>query len=140
MGNLTNTQAAYRYYNEKFMQGLRERAQALWLDGYRVTATNKPDTLIVFKETEGPETGYRVNMIRETCSCAFYTKQAGGGELLNDDGEIVPCKHLLGLPGLVKEEMDYWAMRKKYTADERRAAQYDGILGALRTAWANAGK
>lgn len=138
---LTNTQAAFRYYHEDFMRRLRERAHALWGDGYRVAPTERPGTFLVYREGEATENGvgdYAVCPAADTCSCPFFQKQVAG-ELLNDDGEIVPCKHLLGMPELVREEMDYWAMLRDY-GNPHNQEVYAETLQLLTEAWASVGK
>ena len=134
MAGLTNTQAAYRFYNDRFMTGLQARAQNLWADGYRVMPLEEEDypavpttKFLVYKDDAAgdlpeDEAAYAVDPLGETCTCAFFVKQRT--EPLREDEGRVPCKHLLGLDALVKEEIAYWNMKATYTADYRREIEY----------------
>ena len=137
---LTNTQAAYRFYNGRFMTGLEARAQNLWNDGYRVMPLEEEDypavpatQFLVYKDNAedlpGDEAAYAVDPLNETCTCAFFLSQKA--EPLREDEGRVPCKHLLGLDTLVKEEIAYWNMKANHTANYQREIEYIRIARSL---------
>lgn len=142
MGDLTNTQAAYRLpqHHDDFLRRLNQRAADLWSDGYRAQATDLPPVFLVFQECEGEAepTGYQVDPLAQTCTCAFFRKQAT--EPLTEDGTRLPCKHLLGLQSLVQEELAYWTMKRDWTRDPLREAGYQTMIDALTEAWTLVGK
>ena len=149
MAGLSNTQAAYRFYNDRFMTGLKSRAQSLWNDGYRVTPLEDeehqavpPTQFLVYKEgaddLPSDEAAYEVDPLNETCTCAFFVNQKV--EPLREDEGRVPCKHLLGLDTLVKEEIAYWSMKAMYTADYRREIAYMKIIRGLTETLTRIGK
>ena len=139
MAGLSNTQAAYRFYNDRFMTGLQSRAQSLWNDGYRVTPLeddedDAPTTkFLVYKDDAEnlpeDEAAYAVDPLNETCTCAFFVNQKR--EPLREDEGQVPCKHLKGLDTLVKEEIAYWNMKATYTADYQREIEYVKFIRGL---------
>lgn len=134
---LSNTQAAYRFYNDRFMTGLQSRAQSLWNDGYRVAPLEDDDApttkFLVYKDDAEnlpeDEAAYMVDPLSETCTCAFFVNQKV--EPLREDEGRVPCKHLMGLDTLVKEEIAYWNMKATYTADYRREIEYVKLIREL---------
>lgn len=147
-GNLTNTQAAYRFFNDRFTAGMEQRARELWANGYRVTPLEDtetaalPTTFLVYKENgddlPADEAAYVVDPLAQTCTCAFFVNQKA--EPLTETGEPVPCKHLLGLETLVKEEIAYWNMKAEYTADYRREIKYLQIVRKLTETLKRVGK
>lgn len=148
MGNLTNTQAAYRYYNDRFMAGMNQRAANLWRDGYRVAVleddelhdpqTAAPPTCFSIYKEDADENGYVVDPIQETCTCDFFFKQKA--EPLTESEEPIPCKHLTGLSALVAEEIAYWNMKAQHTADYRREIEYVRISRKLTETMKRVGK
>ena len=148
-GNLSNTQAAFRFFNDRFTAGMEQRARHLWTDGYRVavldddeTGAALPTKFLVYKEGQeempAAESAYTVDALGETCTCAFFTNQAA--EPLNESGEPVACKHLLGLRTLVDEEVAYWTMKADHTADYRREVEYARIIRGLTETLQRVGK
>ena len=146
---LSNTQAAYRFYNERFMTGVQTRAQNLWADGYQVAPLEEEDypavpttKFLVYKEDADDlpedEAAYSVDPISETCTCAFFLKQKT--EPLREDEGRVPCKHLMGLEALVKEQIDYWNMKATHTADYRREIEYVKLIRGLTETMKRIGK
>ena len=161
MSGLSNTQAAYRFFNDRFMTGLNQRAANLWVDGYRVTPLDTdlegeetaapPTSFIVYKDSDAEKSseddaagllandfGYVVDPIAETCTCDFFQGQKA--EPLNETGEPVPCKHLRGLSALVTEEIALWNMRSAHTADIRREIEYVRIARQLMETLKRVGK
>lgn len=140
---LTNTQAAYRYYNDRFMSGMNQRAANLWRDGYRVTpleddeSAAPPTCFSIYKE-DADDNGYLVDPIAETCTCDFFLGQKV--EPLTESEEPVPCKHLRGLPALVAEEIAYWNMKAEHTADIRREIHYVRLSRQLTETMKRVGK
>jgi hypothetical protein len=106
----TNNQFAYKNHRDDFLKGIRDRAETLWLDDYRVTwVGNTLFTFCVYRE--GQPGGYHTDPIARTCTSKFMTDQREFP--LTEDGTPVECKHLLGLPALVKEEVYYWGGLRK---------------------------
>ena len=152
MAGLSNTQAAYRFYNDRFTAGMRQRAQSLWTNGYRVMPQDDdesaapPTSFLVYKDVDPEvaetmpidELAYIVDPLNETCTCAFFCKQKT--EPLNETGEPVLCKHIAGLSALVAEEIAYWTMKADHTGDYRREVQYVRIIKALTEAMQRVGK
>lgn len=162
MAGLSNTQAAYRYYNDRFMAGMNQRAQNLWTDGYRVTPLEDgelegdetaapPTRFMVYKESDAEKSseadaaglladdfGYVVNPIHETCTCDFFHGQKA--EPLNESGEPVSCKHIFGLSALIAEEIAYWNMKAQHTANFRREIEYIRISRQLTETMKRVGK
>jgi hypothetical protein len=136
----TNNQFAYRTNRDAFLQGIADRAENLWRDGYRVAPLqNGPTCFLVYREEEA--TGYCVDPVAQTCSCRFHTDQKE--HPLTDDGSLVPCKHLQGLAWLVSEEVAYWQMRRDVAEQKasptngsaERAAEYALLADALIDTW-----
>jgi len=98
---LSPSQRAYLFNREQFLQGLKERSESLFADGYRVAETNCPHRFVVYCPCKEGEKTYFLDAISETCTCPFYTRQARG-ELIVEDGSILACKHLQGLSALVR--------------------------------------
>lgn len=99
--HLSGSQRAYLFRQDEFLAGIRQRAESLFADGYDVEGSREPHVFRVNcpVSKNGERTSYRVDPVRANCTCPFYTHQ--GSEPLTDTGDRVPCKHLVGLPGLV---------------------------------------
>ncbi len=140
-------QAAYRFFHDRFMDGMHQRAQNLWTDGYRVTPQEEDETaapptkFLVYKESDNEnaaEDGYVVDPIADTCTCPFFQGQKA--EPLGEDEGTVACKHLRGLNALVAEEVAYWNMKAQVTGDYRREVQYLRIVRGLTETMKRIGK
>ena len=101
---LSSTQKAYREDPDGFVERLQARANSLYPDGYTVRPGNEPHRFLVAHTNprDGTVTEYAVHAGEERCTCPFYARQANG-ERLAENGPLLPCKHLLGLPALVRE-------------------------------------
>jgi hypothetical protein len=99
---LSPSQRAYLFNRDKFLQGLQERSESLFADGYRVAETNCPHRFVIFAPCKDGEKTYFVDAIAETCTCLFYIRQVQG-ECIVEDGSILACKHLQGLKELVRQ-------------------------------------
>ena len=101
---LSSTQKAYREDPGGFVERLGARANSLYPDGYTVRPASEPHRFLVAHTNprDGTVTEYTVSAGEERCTCPFYARQANG-ERLADGGPLLPCKHLLGLPALVRE-------------------------------------
>lgn len=99
---LSQSQRAYRSDREQFLQRLEAAAERLFADGYRAAKTDCPYAFVLTCPHKDGENTYFVDALRETCTCPFYTRQVEG-ELLEEDGGFLTCKHLRGLKSLVKQ-------------------------------------
>ena len=99
---LSGTQRAYLFNRDKFLAGLEERATRLFESGYRVSETNRVHVFVVACPHAKGEHIYFVDALADTCTCPFYTRQTDG-EPLTEDGSILACKHIRGLPKLVRQ-------------------------------------
>ena len=99
---LSPSQRAYRSDREQFLKRLETSAERLFADGYRAATTECHYVFVLTCPHKDGEKSYLVDALRETCICAFYTRQVEG-ELLDEDGSILACKHLRGLKRLVKQ-------------------------------------
>ena len=98
--HLNGSQRAYLFRRDQFLAGIKQRAEALFTEGYSVHADREPHVFVVIcPDKKGSLPFYRVDLWRQSCTCPFYTRQ--GSEPLTGDGTRVPCKHLVGLPGLI---------------------------------------
>ena len=120
---LSSTQKAYREDPDGFVERLRARADSLFADGYTVRPASEPHRFLVAHTNpkDGVVTEYAVDAEEERCPCPFYARQANGERLAAEGGPLLPCKHLVGLPALVRET---W----------RRHAR-EGNVGALTALW-----
>lgn len=99
---LSPSQKAYQDDPVGFVDRLLERANNLFDSGYLVYPTDTPHLfLVTCEDKKGNVREYAVHALDGTCACAFYTRQAGG-EYLTDDQTILACKHWQGLPLLVR--------------------------------------
>ena len=137
----TNNQFAYKTDPQGFLNRLRDRATDLFLDDYRVMPfLDEPNTFLVYREEQGDRGGYKVNPVTETCTCRFFLDQEKNPL---EPGETLPCKHLLGLPDLLENELRYWAERytcasgsaSPLNGSAKRADVYRGIGSRLFHAW-----
>lgn len=128
---LTATQRSWMNDPEGFAKRMQERAAELWLEEYRVTATDETGVFTV--HSPKGET-YRVNVLTDDCTCA-YQQKAGIPQ--------VSCKHIQGLPFLVSEQLDFWKMLAQ-TAEKKaapnnfsaeRAVRYWEEYNSLKAAW-----
>jgi hypothetical protein len=92
-------QCAYWLDQANFLAGLRDRAQRLAECGYTVALTDVPHQFQVRHPEGDGERAYTVDPVAQTCTCPFFQRQQQ--EPLTDHGTPVPCKHLLGLAGLL---------------------------------------
>jgi len=101
---LSSTQKAYREDPDGFVERLQARANSLYPDGYTVRPASEPHRFLVAHTNpkDGLVTEYAVHAGEERCTCPFFMRQASG-ERLAENGPLLPCKHLLGLPALVRE-------------------------------------
>ncbi len=101
---LSSTQKAYREDPDGFVERLGARANSLYPDGYTVRPASEPHRFLVAHTNpkDGLVTEYAVHAGQERCTCPFFMRQANG-EHLAEGGPLVPCKHLVGLPALVRE-------------------------------------
>jgi hypothetical protein len=118
---LSSTQKAYREDPDGFLQRLQARAQSLFHDGYTVRPGNEPHQFRVAHTNpkDGLVSEYVVHAGHQRCTCPFFARQASSGERLAENGPLVPCKHLLGLPALVR---DTW---RKHARDGNAQALTD---------------
>lgn len=143
----TNNQFAYRTNRFAFLQGIQDRAETLWIDGYRVSLFESdpaPHTFLVYRE--GEDSGYKVNPVDGTCTCKFYTDQYENPLEPENPSFLLPCKHALGFRELIAEQLSHWQMRYKvakatiaptnYSA--ARAENYFHIWNCLSVAWGDA--
>lgn len=98
---LSPSQRAYLFNPERFLRGLNERAEALYRAGYRVRPDDLPGMFQITLRQDTEEKLYRVDALKRTCTCAFFTRQRQGERLLAEG--ILECKHLRGLRGLVRK-------------------------------------
>lgn len=97
--SLSGSQKAYLFRREAFLEGIQQRADNLFANGYDVRETAMSQVFLVLcPEVKGMRHAYRVNPAAVTCTCPFFAKQSAGQPL---DDSPVPCKHLVGLPRLV---------------------------------------
>lgn len=143
----TNNQFAYRTNRFAFLQGIRDRAEFLWNDGYRVATFDnlcEPHAFLVYREDA--DAGYKVNPVEGTCSCKFFTDQYQNPLEPDNPGFLLPCKHLEGFDSLIEEQLSFWKMRYKvaketiapgnYSAE--RADNYFSIWNRLSSQWGEA--
>ena len=100
---LSPSQRSYRDNPNGFLERLYARAESLSVEGYTAYPTETPHAFVVAQEgaKDAPPMGYLVFPLDATCSCPFYARQSQG-EFLGEDRVVIPCKHLLGLPLLVR--------------------------------------
>jgi hypothetical protein len=107
VASLSAVQRAYRQEPSQYLAMLHARAESLFEQGYRVRPGRMPGVFYVLPEDtkrakrNGSPEGYLVHAVRLTCSCPFFAKQEQG-EVLDEEGSYVHCKHLLGLEKLIK--------------------------------------
>ena len=120
---LSSTQKAYREDPDGFVERLQARANSLYPDGYTVRPASEPHRFLVAHTNpkDGTVTEYTVSAWEERCTCPFYARQAKGERLAEGGGPLLPCKHLLGLPALVRET---WRQHAR-----------DGNVSALTALW-----
>ena len=120
---LSSTQKAYREDPDGFVQRLQARANSLYPDGYTVRPASEPHRFLVAHTNpkDGLVTEYAVHAGEERCTCPFYARQANGERLAEGGGPLLACKHLLGLPALVRET---WRQHAR-----------DGNVSALTALW-----
>ena len=136
----TNNQFAYRTNREAFLKGIRDRAEELWTDGYRVALD--PDhafgVFLVWKE-DGLQAGNKVNAAEGTCTCRFMTDQEEHPLDPANPTMRVKCKHLKGLHGLIKDEIEYFRMLEANArlnpALTERIEHYRAQCDILQSAW-----
>ena len=102
---LSSTQKAYREDPDGFVERLGARANSLYPDGYTVRPASEPHRFLVAHTNpkDGTVTEYTVSAWEERCTCPFFMRQANGERLAEGGGPLLPCKHLVGLPALVRE-------------------------------------
>jgi len=102
---LSSTQKAYREDPDGFLERLQARANSLYPDGYTVRPASEPHRFLVAHTNpkDGVVTEYAVHAGEERCTCPFFARQANGERLADGGGPLLPCKHLVGLPALVRE-------------------------------------
>ena len=100
---LSPSQKSYRDNPSGFLERLQARAESLAQDGYTAYPANAPHAFVVAPDRPkgGEVAGYLVHPLCGTCSCPFYARQLQG-EYLGEDETLVPCKHLTGLPALIR--------------------------------------
>lgn len=102
---LSSTQKSYREDPDLFRSRLYARAESLFESGYNVYPGSVAHEFVVaYTDAKtGLVTDYQVHLTDYTCTCPFYMRQVGGERLDEDENEpLVPCKHLIGLPSLVR--------------------------------------
>lgn len=145
---------AYREDPEGFLERLDARAARLFEDGYRaLPAPSGGDAAREQRAQEqarGPEFSphaflvthsgrhgtvcYRVDAWRQTCDCPFHARQRAGERLGEDDGEegLIACKHLRGLPALVRKSRQELYRAGKVAAYCALSVHWLRFLAALR--------
>jgi hypothetical protein len=128
---LSPSQKAYRDNPQGFLERLGERAATLFEYGYRVYPGEDNHVFVVTNASRKEETQYRVNGLERTCDCPFFAWQQAG-EYLGEDQTLIPCKHLLGLSGLVRKTRQELYQRGKVTAFCALSTHWMKHLSALR--------
>lgn len=106
---LSASQKSYRDNPNGFLERLYARAENLSGEGYTAYPTETPHAFVVAQGAkDAPPMGYLVFPLQATCSCPFYARQSQG-EYLGEDRVVIPCKHLLGLPALVRATCQRYA-------------------------------
>lgn len=113
---LSPSQKAYREDPQGFLGRLGERAATLFESGYRVRPGEHDHVFVVTAPAprkgsraagSGEPGEYRVHARARTCDCPFFARQQAGERLGaagdDEDDSVVPCKHLAGLPALVRK-------------------------------------
>lgn len=92
---LSAPQRAYMNDPLGFEQKMRARAEELWNDGYEVCPEG---TVGLFRVMTPQGAEYIVDALQEDCTCPYRQKT---------EVPQVPCKHLLGLSGLVEATLAF---------------------------------